>query len=77
MVIINECSKLAQKEYKSRHDGIAKVNHREFCKKFKFDYMNKSYMHNPNICPEEWCTQTPLEFWQKNGSLNLSQTTRP
>ena len=40
------CSKLAQ-EYKSRHNWLGKVIHREMCKKFKFDHTNKWYMHNP------------------------------
>ena len=44
--IISECSKLAQKEYKSRHDWIGKVIHWEMCKKFIFDHTNKWYMHN-------------------------------
>ena len=38
--IISECSKLAQKEYKARHDW-------EMCRKFQFDHTNKWYMHNP------------------------------
>ena len=33
--IISECSKLAQKEYKTRHDLVGKVIHWELCKKFK------------------------------------------
>ena len=45
--IISECSKLAQKEYKARHNGVGKVIHWEMCKKFKFDHTNKWYMHNP------------------------------
>ena len=45
--IISECSKLAQKGYKTRHDLESKVIHWEMCKKFKFDYTNKWYMHNP------------------------------
>ena len=45
--IISECRKLAQREYKARHDWIGKVIHREMCKKFKFDNTNKRYMHNP------------------------------
>ena len=45
--IIKECSKLAQKEYKTRHDWVGKVIHWELCKKFKFDYMIKWYKHNP------------------------------
>ena len=45
--IISECSKLAQWEYKARHDWVGKVIHREMCKKFIFDHTNKWYMHNP------------------------------
>ena len=45
--IISECSKLAQKEYKTSYDWVGKVIHWEMCKKFKFDHTNKRYMHNP------------------------------
>ena len=45
--IISECSKLAQREYKARHDWVGKVIHWEMWKKFKFDHTNKWYMHNP------------------------------
>ena len=45
--IISECSKLAQREYKARHDWVGKVIHWEMCKKFQFDHSNKWYMHNP------------------------------
>ena len=45
--IISECSKLAQKEYKARHDWIGKVIHWEMCRKFQFDHTNKWNMHNP------------------------------
>ena len=45
--IISECSKLAQKEYKARHDWVGKVIHWEMCKKFEFDHTSKWYMHNP------------------------------
>ena len=31
----------------------------------------------PRNFPGEWDAQTPLEFWDTNGSLNISQTTRP
>ena len=44
--IINECSKLAQKEYKARHNWVSKVIHWEMCRKFQFDHTNKWYMHN-------------------------------
>ena len=45
--IISKCSKLAQKEYKARHDWVGKVIHWEMCRKFQFDHTNKWYMHNP------------------------------
>ena len=45
--MISECCKLVQKEYKTRHNLIGKVIHRETRKKFKFDHTNKWYMHNP------------------------------
>ena len=45
--IISECRKLAQKEYKTRHDWVGKVIHWEMCKKLKFDHTNKWHMHNP------------------------------
>ena len=45
--IISECSKLALKEYKTRHNLVGKVIHWELCKKLKFDYTNKWYIHNP------------------------------
>ena len=31
---ISECSKLTHNEYKTRHDWMGKVIHRELCKKF-------------------------------------------
>ena len=45
--IISECSRLAQKEYKARHDWVGKVIHWEMCKKIKSVHANKWYMHNP------------------------------
>ena len=44
--IISECSKLAQKDYKTRHDWVGKVIHWKMCKKFRFDQKNKWYMHS-------------------------------
>ena len=45
--IISACSKLTQKEYKTRHDWVGKVINREMYKKFRFVYTNKWYIHNP------------------------------
>ena len=43
--IIKECSKLAQKEFKTRHNWVGKAIHREQCKRLKFDHTNKGLMH--------------------------------
>ena len=45
--MINECNKLVQKEYKSRHD-LGRMIHAELCKKLKFDHTIKWYMHKSN-----------------------------
>ena len=44
---ISECSKLAQKEYKTKRDWVGKLIHWDMCKKLRFDSTNKRYMHNP------------------------------
>ena len=74
--IISECSKLAQKEYKIRHDWVGKVIHWEICKKFKFHYTNKWYMHNPAPVLEN-DTHKLLWDFDIHGSPNLSQKSRP
>ena len=45
--LISEYSKLAEKEYKTRHDWVGKAIYWELCKKFRFNHTNKWYMHNP------------------------------
>ena len=50
--MISECSKLTLNEYKIRHDWVGRVIQGELCKKFKFDHMNKWYMHNLDSVPE-------------------------
>ena len=72
----SECRKLAQKEYKARHDWVGKVIHGEMCKKFKFDHTNKSYIHNPAAVLEN-NTNKLLWDWHIDGSRYLAQKTRP
>ena len=50
--IISECSKLAHKECKTRHDWVGKGIHWELCKKLKFDHINKCFAQ-PGIRPGE------------------------
>ena len=73
--IINEFSKSAPTEYKTRNHWIGKVIHWELCKKFKFKHMNKWYMHNPSWVLEDE-THKLIWFWHPKGSPNLGQTTR-
>ena len=46
--IISECEKLAQKEYKRRHDNVAKRIHWELCRKHALDRKERWYDHNPD-----------------------------
>ena len=69
--LISECSKLAQKEFKTRHDWVDKVIQWELCKNFKFDYENNA---QPRIRPEERDTQTSQG--NTNRSPNFGQPTR-
>ena len=62
IMIISECSKLAQKEYKARHNWVGKVIHWEMCKKFKFGHTNKWYMHNPAPVLENDSDKLPWDF---------------
>ena len=49
---LSECSKLAPKEYKTRHDWVGKVIHGELSKKQKFYNSTKRYMHEPKSVQE-------------------------
>ena len=42
-----QCSKLAQKEYKNRHDWVGKGIHWKLFKRLKLDHTDKFYMHKP------------------------------
>ena len=59
---ISECSKLAQREYTSRHDRVGTVIHWEFCKKFKFYNTNKWYMNNTKSVQENESHKLLLDF---------------
>ena len=40
MIVLRECRKSVQKEYKTRDDWVGKVIRWELSKKFKFDHKN-------------------------------------
>ena len=50
--IKSECSKLALREYKTRHGQMRKMIHWELYKKMKFDHTTKWYMHKPESIQE-------------------------
>ena len=45
--LVCACEKLAQKEYKRRHDNVAKKVHWDFCKKNGLEHTEKWYEHVP------------------------------
>ena len=73
--ITSECSKLAQKEsmtcHNSQSDWLGIVQESEI-----WPY-EQIVCAQPRVCPGEWDTPIPLGFWDTNGSLNLSQMTKP
>ena len=50
--IISECSKLAQKEYKRRHDWVGKRIHWEVCRENGIEVKTKWYEHQPEVVQE-------------------------
>ena len=45
--IVSGCSKLAQKEYKRRHDSLGKMVHWKVARKCNFEAGDKWYEHEP------------------------------
>ena len=45
--IVSGCSKLAQKEYKRRHDNLGKIVHWKLARKYNFEAGDKWYEHEP------------------------------
>ena len=50
--ITSECSQLAQKEYKHRHDRVATMIHWELSKQMGFNHVEKWYQHKPEAVLE-------------------------
>ena len=70
--IISKYSKLAQKEYKTKHNW-KKVIHMELCKKFKFDHTNKWYIHNPTSIQENERHKLLWDFDKQTDNLILAR----
>ena len=50
--IVSECSKLAQRENKRRHDNVARMVHWKLCQEFSLEKSEKWYLHNPQTVSE-------------------------
>ena len=60
--ITYECSKFAQKGYKTIHDWVAKVIDWEMFKKLRFVHKSKRYMHNPESLLENETLKILCDF---------------
>ena len=45
--LISECSKMAQREYKRRHDWVGRRVHWDVCRKYGIEVKDKWYQHEP------------------------------
>ena len=52
MHILSECTKLAQREYKRRHDNVARIVHWELCGMYKVERGKNWYEHEPKAAIE-------------------------
>ena len=69
------CKKLAQKEYKRRHDNVVKKVHWDICKKNRLEHSEKSYEHAPEGAVEN---EEIKVLWDINIQCdNLIKTRRP
>ena len=60
MHIVSGCPKLAQKEYRRRHDKVASRVHWELCKKYGLECTERWYEHKPSAVME--CEEVTL-YW--------------
>ena len=60
--LVSECSKLAQREYKRRHDNVARIIHWELCRLYELDRADKWFEHQPNSVQETDRTKVLRDF---------------
>ena len=73
--ITSGCEKLAQKEYKRRHDNVVKKVHWDICKKNRLGHSEKWYEHVPEAVVEN---EEIKVLWNINIQCNnLIETRRP
>ena len=60
--IVSECGKLAQKEYKRRHDNVGRYVYWQFCEKLGFNRARLWYENEPEIVVENKNFKIPWDF---------------
>ena len=60
--IVSECKMLAQREYKGRHDNIARNIHWELCGELDIDRANRWYEHQPEGVSRKGNTKKLWDF---------------
>ena len=63
------CSRLAQKESKTRYDWVEKLIHLELCKKFKFDNTDKWLINKAEFVSENETHKTDSEIQMNHLAL--------
>ena len=64
--ILSECSKLAQKEHKTRHKWVEQGGPLGTVQEIENWPYEQMVYAQPSIYPGEWDVQTPLGFWDTN-----------
>ena len=59
--LLSECSKMAQREFKRRHNWLGKKIHREVCLKYGFDVKRNWYENEPETTMENDVSTIPWE----------------
>ena len=73
--MVTECEKSAQKEYKRRHDNVAKKVHGDLCKTNSFEHTEKCYEHVPERAVE---SEVVKGLWDINVQCkNVIEARRP
>ena len=60
--LVSECSTLAQREYKRRHDIVARIIHWELCRLYELERADKLFEHQPNSVLETDRTKVLWDF---------------
>ena len=60
--LVSECSKLAKRKYKRRHDNVARIIHWEMCRLYELDRADKWFEHQPSSVLETNRTKVLWDF---------------